>query len=136
MGAIHALTLHIINLYCLHENFMIDGDGYTVDNWMFSMHIFTSVILLAEFKISLFTRYWTIFNLIFITFFSFFLYIAYLVVSDYFLYELTNVTPHMLSNQYLYSSIILTAGIVIIFEMCIQITQVEMTLDTVESARR
>ena len=49
MGGIHALILYLINLYCLNENFMIDGDGYIVDHWMYSLHIFSSIMIVMLF---------------------------------------------------------------------------------------
>ena len=82
IGILQAIFLFTVNYYCLDENYMIDGDGHTVDFWMFSMHIYTAIVIMAELRISLLTKYWTIINVVFLSFLSFFLFIIYMYVSD------------------------------------------------------
>ena len=72
-----ALVIFGINLLVLNENFVLSADGYAIDYWSFSFHQFTSIIVLAEFQIALLTYYWTSINVIFITLFSFCIYLIY-----------------------------------------------------------
>jgi hypothetical protein len=79
-GVVHAGVLFAATLLAMNND--IDSTGKSQDFWYFSITLYTSIILVVDLKLAIYTRYWTILSALTMIILSLFLYFGYIYVSD------------------------------------------------------
>ncbi|EAS01110.3 phospholipid-translocating P-type ATPase, flippase family protein (macronuclear) [Tetrahymena thermophila SB210] len=99
-GIVHGIFI-FFGSYFTVGNITLASDGYTSDMWSFSLIIFTSVVFIADLKLAIYTRYWTLINYLAFYITSIGLYIAAFFITgvlyNSYVYETPNYlvqTPH------------------------------------------
>jgi len=81
VGAVHSAIIYIFIFFSRADG-VIGDDGKVADLWIFSITLYTSIIFVVDFKLALYTKFWTILFFITLIGLSLLLFIAYMWASD------------------------------------------------------
>ncbi len=62
-GILHGCFIFFFCVF-LYSNEIMTGEGHVADFWMFSITIYTAVILVVNIKLAIYTQYWTILTVV------------------------------------------------------------------------
>ncbi|CAK84558.1 unnamed protein product (macronuclear) [Paramecium tetraurelia] len=111
-GLVHGMIIFFFILWILDYE-IVEDNGFPGGLAAFSLTVYSSIILIADLKIAIHTKYWTWFNFICITFLSVLLYIIYVIISQFWPGTLMEYTPFtMVGTPHFWLSIILIGGII------------------------
>ncbi|KAL4486127.1 hypothetical protein ABPG72_012180 [Tetrahymena utriculariae] len=126
-GLIHGLIIFYCT-YLTFDSITFSKDGLSTDLWNFSLIIFTSIILVADMKIAMFTRYWTWITYFTFIFSSLILYFAFLLGSQSIQTSEVWLTPfQMFQNSQFYFILFQTCGIILAFDMTVFVSRQFLT---------
>jgi len=80
-GIAHGIIVWVFHVYSLGYD-ILNRSGVVVDLWLFSISIYTAIIVIVDMKLALNTQYWTTLYVAIITLSSLVLYIAYIWLSS------------------------------------------------------
>lgn len=81
-GIVHGFFIWLTCVFTVQDGPILGSDGLTGDFWFVSVTLFTSVYVVATLQNVYMVRYWTIFNVISLTFLSLACYIAWVFIED------------------------------------------------------
>jgi phospholipid-translocating P-type ATPase (flippase) len=81
IGLVFGLGLFLVTLYSV-DNQSINSDGHTADIWFVSILNYTTVVLVVDLKLGMYTRTWTILNWVSIVLLSIAIYIGFTFLGD------------------------------------------------------
>lgn len=87
----HSFIVFFVPMF-VYEYAIIRGNGWNGDLWMLSVTSFTSVYFMVTLKLMNFIRFYTHYHLIAILFLSFFIYYAYVWITNYTSFSYTYAT--------------------------------------------
>ncbi|CAD8163492.1 unnamed protein product [Paramecium pentaurelia] len=91
-GILHGMIIFFF-LFWIMDYEALNIDGYTGGLAPYSLTVYTAIILVADLQIIIQTKYWTLFNVVAVSFLSLFLYGGYVIISHYWPGELMMYTP-------------------------------------------
>ncbi|CAD8102056.1 unnamed protein product [Paramecium sonneborni] len=111
-GLVHGMIIYFFILWILDYE-IVEDNGFPGGLAAFSLTVYSSIILIADLKIAIHTKYWTWFNFVCITFLSILLYIIYVIISQFWPGTLMEYTPFtMVGTPHFWLSMILIGGII------------------------
>jgi len=78
-GLIHCLINYFWIIYSI-KNFPVDNDGDVESLWLISVNLFSNIILIVSLDLFVYTRYHTWINIVLMLFFTFTLYILFIIM--------------------------------------------------------
>jgi phospholipid-transporting ATPase len=83
LGIFHSIVIFYIPFYVFQEHYIMDETGKNIDLWGVSVVSFTCLYTVVTGKLVVWTRYWTVFSVLFLFFCSILVYIVYVWLSNY-----------------------------------------------------
>lgn len=112
-GLLHGVMLFLVTYFALYKTHL-DADGKSVDLYYFNITLYTSIILIVDMKVAVYTKYWTIFTPISLIGLSLVLYFAYMWIIDSFgNYEISQTTVMLFSSMHFY--LIVFFNLIVVF---------------------
>ncbi|CAD8196188.1 unnamed protein product [Paramecium octaurelia] len=111
-GLVHGMIIFFFVLW-ITDYEIVQNTGESSSLAPFSLTVYSCIILIADLKIAIHTKFWTWFNFISITFLSILLYIIYVIISNFWPGTMMEYTPFtMVGTPHFWLSIILIGAII------------------------
>ncbi|CAD8112753.1 unnamed protein product [Paramecium primaurelia] len=111
-GLVHGMIIFFFVLWIMDYEIVQDS-GESSSLAPFSLTVYSCIILIADLKIAIHTKFWTWFNFISITFLSILLYILYVIISHFWPGTLMEYTPFtMVGTPHFWLSLLLIGAII------------------------
>ena len=125
-GMLHGFFLFYLSYAVCLDLPILNEDGFSDDFWMFSIVLFTLVVLIANIQLAISIRYWYLLTFLAFLIPTFGAYVAYMWISNFIIQFPLAFTVSMLfrSSQF-YLLVILVCAIIFIVELCLEIKKIE-----------
>ncbi|CAD8207799.1 unnamed protein product [Paramecium pentaurelia] len=111
-GLVHGMIIFFFVLWIMDYE-IVQNSGESSSLAPFSLTVYSCIILIADLKIAIHTKFWTWFNFISITFLSILLYILYVIISHFWPGTLMEYTPFtMVGTPHFWLSLLLIGAII------------------------
>ncbi|CAK90837.1 unnamed protein product (macronuclear) [Paramecium tetraurelia] len=118
-GFIHGVLVYFITYACFDTE-LVTVNGQNAGFATLSITAYTAIIFIVDFKIAIYTKFWTFINVITLLFLSIGIYIAYFFISNYFKGTYSEFTPaYLIQSPNFYLIIALLNVVVFIFDLVI-----------------
>ncbi|CAD8052350.1 unnamed protein product [Paramecium sonneborni] len=118
-GFVHGLLVFFITYACFDTE-LVNINGQNAGFATLSITAYTAIIFIVDFKIAIYTKFWTCINVVTLLFLSIGIYIAYFFISNFFRGTYSEFTPiYLIQSPNFYLIIALLNSVVFIFDLVI-----------------
>ena len=126
-GWFHGILVFIVTLYTLNDGIILSS-GITADLWVFSINMFSIIILMVDLKLALYTHSWTYLMGVSIMVGSLVIYFVYVWIADQIIqFNIFKTASLVFSTPLTYLSSFVSLMILLIFDISSIIISQELT---------
>ena len=126
-GWFHGILVFIVTLYTLNDGIILSS-GITADLWVFSINMFSIIILMVDLKLALYTHSWTYLMGVSIMVGSLVIYFVYVWIADQIIqFNIFKTASLLFSTPLTYLSSFVSLMILLIFDISSIIISQELT---------